>query len=72
MDVDDDGYPVELGKGVYPLEKFFAKLRKTGFDGWVVYEYPKHWCPELSDDSRKVLQDAADLMYQWMAQPAHA
>jgi sugar phosphate isomerase/epimerase len=72
MDVDDDGYPVELGKGVYPLEKFFAKLRNTGFDGWVVYEYPKHWCPELSDDSRKVLQDAADLMYQWMAQPAHA
>ncbi|MEZ6163534.1 MAG: sugar phosphate isomerase/epimerase family protein [Phycisphaerales bacterium] len=72
MDADDDGNPVELGKGVYPLEKFFTKLRDIGFDGWVVYEYPKRWYPELGGECERVLQDGADLMYRWMAQPAHA
>ncbi len=70
MDVDEDGNPVELGKGVYPLEKLFQTLQSMNYDGWIVYEYPKHWCPELRDDADAVLKDAADLMYSWIAQPA--
>lgn len=70
MDTDDDGYPVELGKGCFPLKKFFQKLQSMNYEGWIVYEYPKHWRPELSSDAERVLKDAADLMYSWIAQPA--
>jgi len=70
MDADDDGNPVELGKGVYPLDKLFSTLQRMNYDGWIVYEYPKHWCSDLRDDAESVLGDAADLMYSWMAQPA--
>jgi sugar phosphate isomerase/epimerase len=70
MDVDEDGNPVELGKGVYPLKKLFETLQAMSYDGWIVYEYPKHWCDELRDDADQVLKDAADLMYSWIAQPA--
>lgn len=70
MDADDDGNPVELGKGVYPLDKLFSTLQRMNYDGWIVYEYPKHWCSDLRDDADSVLGDAADLMYSWMAQPA--
>ena len=70
MDVDEDGNPVELGKGVYPLQKLFQTLQGMNYSGWIVYEYPKHWCPGLRDDAEQVLKDAADLMYSWIAQPA--
>lgn len=70
MDVDEDGNPVELGKGIYPLEKLFQALQAMNYDGWIVYEYPKHWCEELRDDAEQVLKDAADLMYSWISQPA--
>jgi fatty-acyl-CoA synthase len=70
MDVDEDGNPVELGKGIYPLEKLFQALQAMNYDGWIVYEYPKHWCDELRDDAEQVLKDAADLMYSWISQPA--
>lgn len=71
-DVDEDGNPVALGQGGYPLRTLFNTLQDMSYDGWIVYEYPKHWCPELSDDAEQVLNDAADLMYSWIAQPAGA
>jgi fatty-acyl-CoA synthase len=70
MDTDDDGNPVELGKGRYPLKEFFGTLTEMNYDGWIIYEYPKHWCPELDGDAQRVLREGAELMYSWIAQPA--
>ena len=72
MDTDEDGNPVELGKGRFPIDKLFAKLADMNFDGWIIYEYPKHWCSELEDDAERVLREGAELMYSWIAQPAGA
>ena len=56
----------------YPIDKLFAKLADMNYDGWIIYEYPKHWCPELADDAERVLREGAELMYSWIAQPAGA
>lgn len=70
-DVDDDGYPVLLGDGRLPLEKFVKGLVKSGFDGWLVYEYPKLWMIEDERDPAQVLKHAADTLYGWMnAEPS--
>jgi len=65
-DVDDDGNPVLLGQGRFPLAKLFETLAGMDYRGWIVYEYPKHWCPELSGDARSVLGHAADSMFEWI------
>ena len=71
-DVDGDGNPTKLGEGVLPLHKFVPALNKMGFDGWIVYEYPKLW-ETTGDglDANEILKHAADTLYGWMnAAPA--
>lgn len=65
-DVDRDGRAVKLGEGVFPLEKFFAVLHEIGYEGWIVYDYPKVWDDSLTDPVEDVLKHAADTMYGWM------
>jgi len=65
-DIDADGEPVPLGTGEFPLAKFVALLGEMGYKGWIVYEYPKLWKPELSDDARSVLTHAAETLYSWI------
>ena len=66
-DVDSDGVPVKLGQGVFPLEKFIDTLSEIGYEGWIVYEYPKLWNDSLDDDPESVLKHAADTLYGWMS-----
>ncbi len=71
-DIDGDGNPTKLGEGVLPLHEFVSALNKTGFEGWLVYEYPKLW-ETTGDglDAEEILKHAADTLYAWMsADPA--
>jgi sugar phosphate isomerase/epimerase len=36
------------GEGEMPLDGIVALLRKSGFDGWLSYEWEKKWHPELA------------------------
>lgn len=65
-DVDDDGNPVLLGKGRFPIAKLIETLRQMNYTGWIVYEYPKLWSPEASLESGKVLSHACDTLYSWV------
>lgn len=65
-DVDEDGYPVPLGQGRFPLAKFIRTLGEMGYEGWVVYEYPRHWDASLDSDAGRVLRHGADTLYAWI------
>lgn len=54
-----------LAGGDLPMQQVFPALAKINYDGWVVYEYPKLWCNELSDDPEAILTNAIDTMYDW-------
>jgi len=71
-DVDDDGNHVLLGRGRLPLNKLINALGKSGYAGWIVYEYPKHWQPKLPGTSDEVLGHACETLYSWVreSQPA--
>ncbi len=71
-DVDDDGNPVMLGEGRFPIAKLIETLRDINYTGWIVYEYPKLWCPGLKAESGAVLRHACDTLYSWVKgeQPA--
>lgn len=63
------GQPCMLGTGDMPNHSAVEALSKIGFDGWVVYEYPRAWLSgddtPLADPS-EVLESAARTMYSWM------
>lgn len=63
-DIGEDGRPVPLGTGKLPVERFMAFLQEIGYPGWVVYEYPKLWRPELGETAG-VLEDAAAKLFSW-------
>ncbi|MFG0246025.1 MAG: sugar phosphate isomerase/epimerase family protein [Phycisphaerales bacterium JB052] len=65
-DTDDDGNPVMLGKGRFPIAKLIETLAEIDYDGWIVYEYPKLWEPELGTESEEVLKHACDTLYDWV------
>ena len=65
-DTDDDGNPVMLGKGCFPIAKLIETLAEIDYDGWIVYEYPKLWQPDLDTDTDAVLQHACDTLYDWV------
>lgn len=65
-DVDDDGNPVMLGTGRFPIAKLIQTLREIGYTGWLVYEYPKLWGPNAPLDSEHVLAHACDTLYTWI------
>lgn len=67
-DIGEDGTPVPLGTGRLPIASFVRHLRAIGYEGWVVYEYPKLWLPELGD-TEQVLEAAAGRMYEWSRAP---
>ena len=60
-----DGEHCPLAEGDLPMHQVFPCLQKINYDGWVVYEYPKLWCDELSDDPASILTHAIDTMYAW-------
>ena len=62
-DVDDDGNQVKLGEGRFPISKLIESLNEISYNGWIVYEYPKHWQLELSGQSEEVLRHACDTLY---------
>ena len=62
-DMDDDGNHVMLGQGDLPIEKLIGALRAMNFDGWIVYEYPKLWQPELPGSGDEVLGHACEALY---------
>jgi glucosamine-6-phosphate deaminase len=49
----DDGRvpwpPVLCGRGDFPAEGALAWLGRTGYDGWVSFEWEKRWHPEIED-----------------------
>ncbi len=65
-DIDEDGNPVPLGRGRFPLGRLIETLGEMGYDGWIVYEYPKLWTPGADADSEAVLRHAADALYGWI------
>lgn len=67
-DVGEDGAPVPLGTGHLPIERFVRHLREIGYQGWVVYEYPRLWRPELPEPTA-VLEQAAERLFAWSEAP---
>lgn len=67
-DVGEDGRPAPLGEGRLPIERFVRTLRDRGYRGWIVYEYPKLWRPELGETG-PVLREAAERLYAWAGAP---
>lgn len=41
--------PTLPGLGSFPAARVLAWLRKTGYDGWVSFEWEKRWHPEIED-----------------------
>lgn len=65
-DVDDDGNPVRLGTGRFPIAKLIDTLREMSYEGWIVYEYPKLWSPDASIESSEALTHACGTLYGWI------
>jgi sugar phosphate isomerase/epimerase len=70
-DVGEDGRPVPLGMGRMPVERFVRALRDMDYQGWIVYEYPRLWRPELTDSDR-VLDEAVVRLFSWAGATAAA
>ncbi|MEZ6243815.1 MAG: sugar phosphate isomerase/epimerase family protein [Phycisphaerales bacterium] len=62
------GRPVPLGEGDTNVQGLLSRLDRIGFEGWVVYEWPRLWLPELGD-AHEALPDAAEKLYRWGAPP---
>ncbi|MEQ8769964.1 MAG: TIM barrel protein [Phycisphaerales bacterium] len=58
------GRPVALGQGDQPIEQTIGHLARTGYDGWVVFDWPRLWMPHLPGPEA-VLVDAAEKLYRW-------
>lgn len=69
-DIDQDGNPVMLGQGVLPVRQIISTLREMNYTGWIVYEYPALWRPDLAISADAALKHAADLLYEWIQAPA--
>ncbi len=59
-----DGRHVPLGTGEADAEGLLKTLAEAGFDGWVVYEWPRLWLPDL-DDAHEALAGAVETLYRW-------
>lgn len=70
-DVGEDGRPVPLGEGKLPVGKVVTRLRDLGYKGWIVYEYPRLWRPELGE-TMGVLREAADRLFAWVGPTPYA
>lgn len=61
------GRPVELGDGDIPCRAFVEALRRSGYAGWLVYEWDAAWIPDLKP-ADEVLPMAAATLGRWSAQ----
>lgn len=60
-----NGRPVPLGEGEQPVERTVRALARAGYDGWVVFEWPRLWINGLAEPQR-ALAHAADRLYAWL------
>jgi len=60
-----DGSPCALGLGSMNSAASVAALSKAGFNGWLVFEYPRLWFKELPEPTL-VLRNSALSMYSWI------
>jgi sugar phosphate isomerase/epimerase len=65
-----DGVPCALGAGGMNCQGKVASLSAAGFDGWLVFEYPRLWFKDLPDPS-PVLESSAKAMYSWIRRQPH-
>lgn len=61
------GRPIELGDGELPCRAFVEALRRSGYAGWLVYEWDAAWIPDLKP-AEEVLPMAAATLGRWSAQ----
>lgn len=62
------GRPVVLGTGEVPCRELVESLAASGFDGPVVYEWPRLWVPEI-EPAERVLPQAVVTIYGWLGAP---
>jgi len=60
------GRTAPLGEGDLDVQGVISRLGRLGFGGWVVYEWPRLWMPDLGD-AHGALADAAEKLYRWRA-----
>lgn len=61
-----DGKPVALGTGDLKVQDTFAALAKSGYTGWVTYEFDRAWLPTAANvDVSAILTSSAKSMYEW-------
>jgi len=61
-----DGKPVALGTGDLKVRDTFAALAKSGYTGWVTYEFDRAWLPTAANvDVSAILTSSAKSMYAW-------
>lgn len=65
-DVDAEHNPVPFAQGVVPNKQVVTALDSMGFEGWLVYSYPKLWIQEDARNPSKLLKHACDTLYSWM------
>jgi sugar phosphate isomerase/epimerase len=61
-----DHTPVAPGLGDSQCRRFVEALVETDFNGWLVYEWPKLFLPEI-EDATAALPGAAGAVYGWLA-----
>ncbi len=62
----DGGKPVALGTGDLNVRDTFAALAKSGYTGWITYEFDRAWLPTAANvDAAGILAQSAKTMYEW-------
>jgi len=64
------GRPCAAGQGVMRCQETVAELEAAGFDGWLVYEYPRLWFKDLPE-AAPVLEASAKSMFSWIKRQPH-
>lgn len=60
------GKPVALGTGDLNVRETFAALAKSGYTGWITYEFDRAWLPTAANiDTASILAQSAKTMYEW-------
>lgn len=65
------GRPAPLGEGELPCREFVETLAGAGFDGALVYEWPRMWVRDL-EAAEEALPRAARTLYSWLGGGADA
>jgi sugar phosphate isomerase/epimerase len=61
-----DGKPVVLGTGDLNVRDTFAALVRSGYTGWITYEFDRAWLPTAANvDVSAILTSSAKSMYEW-------